>query len=224
MKMQNKLFSIQPKGFYQITKEEMSTYGTTNIGVKELIAIIIGSSADMETCSQLASLPKNRFTSLTATELRSLYGIPETAAQRLVAAISLAKKTGHNNVEQITCPADAAKALSYIANEEQEHFVALLLDTKNKVKQKVTITIGTADSSLAHPREVFKLALRESASAIIVGHNHPSGDPTPSVEDISITRRLVDAGKLVGMRVLDHVIIAGERWVSLIERGVVNDN
>ncbi len=102
---------------------------------------------------------------------------------------------------------------------DREHFKALLLNTKNQLIHIVTVSIGSLNSSLVHPRELFKDAVRASAAAVILIHNHPSGDTTPSREDIDITKRLIDAGQIIGIEVLDHIIFGKSSWVSLKEKG-----
>jgi len=221
MKTKDNLF-VPKRAFYQIVKEEVANYGIPNINTKELIALLIGFPANMEVCYELANLSSDRFASLTEAELRSVYRLPKAAAQRLVIAISLAKKINMSKKkEKVISPIDAAQALSFIKNEEQEHFVVLLLDTKNNIKNKHIVSKGTANSSLANPRELFKFAIRENAIAAIVGHNHPSGDPEPSRDDIDVTQRLIKAGELIGITILDHIIVAGERYASLTERGLI---
>lgn len=121
----------------------------------------------------------------------------------------------------ISGPFDAVKILGdYLEGEDREHFVVLLLNTKNKLIGINTVSIGSLDSSIVHPREVFKPAIVGNAAAILLGHNHPSGDTTPSKEDIEVTRRLVAAGELLGIAVLDHIII-GDDYISLKEEGLI---
>lgn len=123
---------------------------------------------------------------------------------------------------QVVCQDDAARLLRPgLEVLDREHFVVMLLDTKHRVIGFNTVAIGTIDSALISPRETFKPALLSNASAIIVAHNHPSGDPTPSPEDIAVTRNIVEAGKILGVEVLDHLIIGEERFVSLKERGLM---
>jgi len=105
-------------------------------------------------------------------------------------------------------------------DRDKEHFFVISLNTKNKVKFVELVSIGTANSSLVHPREVFRRCIMRGASAAIVCHNHPSGESEPSEEDINITRRLVEAGKIIGIEILDHVII-GQRWSSMKEKGII---
>jgi DNA repair protein RadC len=123
--------------------------------------------------------------------------------------------------KRIGSPQDVFNTVhGFLENVDREYFLTLILNTKNNVVGANVTSIGTLNSSLVHPREVFKAAILANAAAIICVHVHPSGDPTPSPEDLEITRRLVEAGKILGIEVLDHVII-GDYWVSLKERGAV---
>lgn len=123
---------------------------------------------------------------------------------------------------QITCPGDMANLLlEYLASLDREHLIVGLLDTKNRVIGFNTVTIGNINSAIVSARETFKPALLANATAVILAHNHPSGDPTPSPEDIQITRSLAQAGNLLGIEVLDHLVIGDERYVSLKERGLL---
>ena len=115
----------------------------------------------------------------------------------------------------------AAKQLLALHEKPQEHFCILCLNTKNKIVGVHTISIGSLNASIVHPREVFKAAILNNASRIICLHNHPSGDPEPSKEDIEITRRLVEAGEIIGIEVLDHVIIGEQRYLSMKERDLM---
>lgn len=104
---------------------------------------------------------------------------------------------------------------------QKEHFVCLFLNTKNHVLAQETLSIGSLNASIVHPREIFRAAIKRSSASIICAHNHPSGDPTPSPEDIQITERLVQAGELIGIEVLDHVIIGDKHYISLKEQGLM---
>lgn len=122
----------------------------------------------------------------------------------------------------ISNPAEAHEvAQSYLAGLDREHFAVILLNTKNRVIGINTVSVGTLNSSLVHPREVFKPAIVGNAAMVILAHNHPSGDPTPSREDVEVTRRLVEAGKILGIEVLDHIIIGEENYYSLKEKGLM---
>jgi len=147
-----------------------------------------------------------------------LYQMREAIAVRLqIVRDSSVPYTG----DDLSNPEAVAKLLSaFLAGADREHFVAISLDPKNKVAAVNTVSIGTLTSTLVHPREVFKHAVRANAHAVIVGHNHPSGDPTPSKEDREATRRLKAAGEILGIELLDHVVVAdGGRYKSLRQLG-----
>ncbi|MED4360336.1 RadC family protein [Geobacillus stearothermophilus] len=123
---------------------------------------------------------------------------------------------------QIKSPEDVYKLLKpFLAEADREKFVVVCLDTKNQPTAINVCHVGSLNSSIVHPREVFKSAILSNSASIIVAHNHPSSDPTPSREDIDVTRRLVEAGRIVGIELLDHVIVGEERFVSLKEKGYV---
>jgi DNA repair protein RadC len=122
---------------------------------------------------------------------------------------------------QISCPLDVYRLSLDLVSLYQEHFVVFFLNTKNRIIRRKTITIGSLSATVIHPREVFRAAIQHSSAAIVCVHNHPSGDPTPSFEDIEVTRRLVDAGKIIGIDVLDHVIVGRDGYVSLKEGGLI---
>lgn len=121
--------------------------------------------------------------------------------------------------DSITGPADVFRLLKRrFGRREREHFVVLLLDARNGVLGIETVSVGTVNASLVHPREVFRPAIRENACALILAHNHPSGDPTPSEDDVAVTRRLVTVGETHGINVLDHVVICRKEYASFRER------
>lgn len=122
---------------------------------------------------------------------------------------------------QINSPGDAAAFMSYLKDFVEEHFIVLCLNNKNAVLTWREVSVGTISEFLVHPREVFRAAVEHSAAAVIVGHNHPSGDPKPSMEDIDTTKRLVEAGTILGIKLLDHIIIAHDEYVSMKEQGYI---
>ena len=125
------------------------------------------------------------------------------------------------NGTKCTTPEDVVRELADLRTAAQECFVTLTLDTKNRIIDKHLVTLGTLNASLAHPREVFKTAILDAAASIILAHNHPSGDPTPSAEDIRVTRQLVEVGRQVEIQILDHIIIGRPDHISLRETGMV---
>lgn len=119
----------------------------------------------------------------------------------------------------VTGPHDVAKLVTSLVGRRQEVFCVLLLDTRHRLLRRMTVSIGTLGAALVHPRDVFREAIRRNVSAVVLVHNHPSGDPEPSRDDIELTQRLAKVGSLVGIEVIDHVIVARDGYVSLRERG-----
>jgi DNA repair protein RadC len=158
------------------------------------------------------------------TDLMEFAGVDEATAIRILAAVELGRRSGMSGKgppKIIKSPQDAYEVLKFIRDEHKEHFVALLLNSKGGLIGVRTIHIGTVNLSVVGPREVFREAVRENAVSVIVGHNHPSGDPTPSPEDINITHRLRAVGEMLDIPVLDHVVVASRGFVSLVESGMV---
>jgi DNA repair protein RadC len=157
-------------------------------------------------------------------ELACLPGMTDLRAARLKAALDLGRRVCEERYEraQIKSPADAATLLqAAIGDKDQEHLVVLVLDTKNRMLGGVhTVYIGSLNSALVRVGEVFRPAIRLNAASILVGHNHPSQDPTPSPEDILLTRQIVEAGKLMDIEAVDHLVVCATRYVSLRERGL----
>ncbi|MDR3595059.1 DNA repair protein RadC [Clostridium sp.] len=156
-------------------------------------------------------------------ELESIPGIGKAKSKQLKAIMDLSKEllTPDDKNYYITQPRDAYEFCKDMALLQEENLKLLCLNTKNKIIHSLTVSIGTLNSSLVHPREVFAPAIKSKAASIIVLHNHPSGDPSPSSEDISITTRLKECGKLIGINLLDHIIIGNGKYVSLKERGII---
>ncbi len=211
-------------------RERMIQYGAENLSNADLLAILLRTGSAKESVVQLANKILSEMKSIqalydvTIEELTKIKGIGPAKAIQIKAAIELGKRiVRHSPLEkiQIRSPKDVS---DYLMEDmrylKQERFLILLLDTKNNIIGKEEISRGTLNSSIVHPREVFKPAIKRSVSAIIVAHNHPSGDPTPSHEDIEVTKRLVEAGKILGIDVLDHVIIGDMRYISLKEKGL----
>ncbi|OBZ17100.1 DNA repair protein RadC [Bacillus sp. FJAT-26390] len=164
---------------------------------------------------------------VTEQELTSIKGIGRVKARQIIAALQLARRLNapmYSHPHVVRSPKDAANLLiPEMRYLQQEHFVVLFLNTKNHViGQPETISKGSLNAAIVHPREVFRAAIKRSAASIVVSHNHPSGDCTPSPEDIQLTARLVEAGNITGIEVLDHIIVAGEQFISLKERGHMN--
>lgn len=156
-------------------------------------------------------------------ELKHIPYVGEAKAKELKAIFDISKSLLHpdEDIQYIKTPGDAYELLKIMSTYEEERFCCILLNTKNKVIDQLCVSKGSLSSSIVHPREVFTQAIRLKANSIILAHNHPSNDPTPSSEDIETTKRLRDAGDIVGIKVLDHLIITANSYVSLKEKGVL---
>lgn len=154
----------------------------------------------------------------------SVKGIGPVKAIEIKAALEIGRRLAANTPEErprVASPGDAANLLmSEMMFLEQEHLRLILLDTRNRVLSTPTIYVGSLNSSVVRVGELFRAAIKENAAAFIVAHNHPSGDPSPSPEDINVTRQIVSAGKLLDIQLLDHIVIGYQRYVSLKERGL----
>lgn len=202
---------------YQITGDE-------NTSMELILSALLGDIPD-KTMTSFLLLNLVDLLNLSKEELMTYPGIGPAMAARLMAAFALTKKLASVGAAEnavIRCPEDAYDLMKNEAKLlDKEYFSALLLNTKNHVIGKETISIGTLNSSMVHPRELFKQAIRRSAAAVILVHNHPSGDPTPSKEDISLTKRLVEAGEIIGIDVFDHIILGFNKFVSLKSKGLM---
>ena len=206
-------------------REQLSFYSANQTELSDLFAVLIGGKgATPERCQKLAGIGLEELAEMSLEELGEY--VPKTAAERIYAAFELGWRTikvrsrGQRTI--LRSPQDAADFVrSEIAHEKQEHFVVLLLGTKNHIIGKETVFVGSLNASIVHPRETFKTAIRRSAAAIICLHNHPSGDPQPSAEDRNVTRRLKEAGEVVGIELLDHIIIGEERFYSFREHDLL---
>lgn len=213
-------------------RERMKQYGAENLSNTELLAILLRTGVRGQSVIRVAEEILQKAGSLKALlemkleELSAIRGVGEAKAIQIKAGLELGRRLSRQtllDLPKIRSPKDAAEfmmdSLRYL---HQEHFIALFLNTKNRVIGQETIFIGTLNSSIVHPREVFREGIRKSAASIILVHNHPSGDPQPSKEDIDVTRRLVECGRLLGIEVLDHLIIGDGTYISLKEKGYMH--
>jgi DNA repair protein RadC len=211
-------------------RERLANIGPAALSNSELIAILLGSGIRGQNAVQLgqallmdlggvADLPK-----ISYKELCKRRGIGRAKAAQLIAAIELGRRISISTPDdrpRIQSPDDAANLLLYeMGALEQEHLRVLLLNTRNECLDTVEVYRGSLNSSLIRVGEIFREAIKQNAAAVIIAHNHPSGDPTPSPEDIAVTRAIVDAGKLVDIEVLDHLVIGHNRFISLKAKGL----
>ena len=212
-------------------REKLHALGPAVLSTAELLAIIIRTGTKTETAVTLAQRLLGTFGGLRALQLCSLdelstvKGIGFAKAAEIKAALEIAHRlTLCRNEDRplVNSPEDVADLLMMEMRWlQKEHFRVLLLNTKHHLLAIPTISIGSLNASIVHPREIFKEAVRHSAAAVILVHNHPSGDPAPSGEDIAITKRLQEAGRLMDIAVLDHIIVGDGRYVSLKEKGIL---
>ncbi|HJP83641.1 MAG TPA: DNA repair protein RadC [Fimbriimonadaceae bacterium] len=160
----------------------------------------------------------------TIQELTEITGQDRFELIRAQALIELGRRMGNSKrgeLPEVDVPEDVARRLDHLRHEKREHFVVVLLDSKGHIQRISPVHIGTVNMSIVGAREVFREAVKDGASSIIVAHNHPSGDPTPSPEDIKVTKKLVEAGKLLDIPVLDHIIIGYDDFTSLMRKGLM---
>jgi DNA repair protein RadC len=212
-------------------RERMLRSGANALSNAELLAILLRTGTINESAVALAQRllieagGLRRLVEMNIGQLTALKGIGHAKALQVQASIELGRRlvrTAQPETVTIRSPHDVSllmmEELRYL---QKEHFVCLFLNTKNHVIGQETLSMGSLNASIVHPREVFLAAIKRSSASIICVHNHPSGDPTPSPEDIEITRRLVEAGSVIGIEVLDHVIIGDLESVSLKELGLM---
>lgn len=210
-------------------RERLLKYGESYLSNQELLAILLGSGTKNYTVMDLANRILMHFEGLkllseaTIEELTAIRGIGKAKGVVILAAIELGKRIQQYKPDEkyvVRSPEDGANfVMEEMRTLNQEHFVTLFLNTKNQIIHHQTIFIGSLNTSIVHPREIFREAVKRSAASIICAHNHPSGDPSPSREDIQVTRRLVEAGKIMGIELLDHLVIGHDRFISLKEKG-----
>lgn len=215
-------------------RERLLHVGATAVSTTELLAIIMRTGVSGENVLRLAERLLAHFNGLSGlarasvTELREVKGIGPAKAVEIKAALELGRRllaAAPEERPKVTSPADAANLLmSEMTLLEQEHLRLILLDTRNTVLATPTIYVGSLNASVVRIGELFRAAIKENAAAFIVAHNHPSGDPSPSPEDVRVTRQIVQAGKLLDIEMLDHIIIGRQRFVSLKERGLGFDS
>jgi len=212
-------------------RERLVKYGAEALSNAELLAIILRVGTQQYSAIGMAEHLLSRFEGLKGIasagieDLSEIKGLGTAKATQIKAMVELGKRlassTGPSRAT-IRSPQDAADILMpELRDQPQERFKAIFLNNKTEVLKVRTITIGSMDCSMITPRELFREGLSGNCASVIIAHNHPSGDPMPSKEDIDVSKRLVQAGQMIGIEVLDHVIIGDGRWISLKERGLM---
>lgn len=228
--MEKKHISIKNLPEDDKPREKLIKYGATHLSQSELLAIVIGNGSKeqsaIELSQQLIKVMGKDLWALHNSSVEELCKIPElkgigpAKACKIKAAIELGRRVqkGKGDLPEGSSPESVGKYLIHeIGYRNEEHFVVLLLNTKNKIYKMIEISKGLVNLSLAHPREVFTHAIRERATAIILGHNHPSGDLNPSTADLQVTTQIQKSGEIIGIPVLDHVIVGQDGFYSFME-------
>ncbi len=212
-------------------RERLQRFGPEALSAQELLALVIGRGIPKKSVLNIAQELLARFGNIkaisqaTIEELSEIKGIGLAKAAQIKACFELGRREDlepeFKNYD-IKDPEAVVKAIrTSIKDKAKEHFKLILLNPRNKIIGISTISIGTLNASLVHPREVFKDAIVHSAASVVLAHNHPSGDPEPSEDDLKITQKLVDSGKILGMEVIDHIIIGKNNFCSFKERGLI---
>ena len=229
-KIQNKSFTIRDLPRAERPRERLQKHGAEALSSQELIALLLGrgikGESVMVTAQRLLSAFGNikNLSEASIEELSAIKGIGLAKAAQIKSAFELARRKDDHDYAKISVKShqDVVKLVrEKLKDKKKEHFLILCLDTKNNLKKISTVSTGTLDTNLVHPREVFKEAFQSLASSIILVHNHPSGNPEPSEADMEITKRILETGKIVGIDVLDHIIIADNKSFSFKEKGLV---
>jgi DNA repair protein RadC len=208
-------------------REKLAAKGAAFLRDTELVAILLrtgvrGKSAVEVAESLLRAFPVARLREIRAQDLHGIPGVGGARGYALLAAVELGRRiveAEKTDERTISSPGDIARLLGDIRTRKKEHFVAFYLDARNAVIGRETISVGTLNASLVHPREVFEPAVAVLASSLVLAHNHPSGITEPSEADIKVTDRLMEAGRIMGIEVMDHVIVAERGYYSFREAG-----
>lgn len=209
-------------------REKMLYQGRASLSLAELIAIVMQSGSKEDSALILSQKILHQYQPLydiSIEELMTIKGIGLAKASQIIAAIELGKRVASQEKKLLGQLSSPGMVKEFFQNElmhlNREHFIVVFLNTKNLITSYETISIGSLNASIVHPREVFSRAIKKSACSIILIHNHPSGQSKPSKEDYEITKRLCEVGKVVGIHVLDHIIIAGEGYFSFKENACI---
>ena len=208
-------------------REKLEKYGPEKLSNAELLAILLRTGTKGINAVELSRKIFSKFTGSKIAEadfsdLKSTFGLGGTKAAEILACFELGKRIlKDKKFELILNPKDVWENLKDIRDNKREHFVIFYLDARNQEIQREVISIGILNANLIHPREVFEPAIHHCAAQILISHNHPSGDTTPSEDDVAVTKRLIEAGKILGIEIIDHVIVSKNSFLSLKCEGLL---
>lgn len=208
-------------------REKLIRYGPGRLSNSELLAIILGSGKKGENVIDLSGrilrkYKAERLSVLTYGELRICPGLGPAKACEIVACFELGKRLLKGKASSFFLkPEDVWKELKDICGHKKEHFIVFFLDSRNQEIKREIISVGSLNANLVHPREVFEPAIKNLAAQVILAHNHPSGDPEPSEDDIVLNKRLVEAGRILGIEVIDHIVVSKNGYFSFKERKLI---
>ena len=208
-------------------REKLEKYGPERLSDSELLAILLRTGSEGVNVVELSSKILKKFSGIglakaSVKELKSTFGLGAAKACEIVASFELGRRLLQNKQSVLLLsPQDVWEQLKDIRDNKKEHFVIFFLDARNQEIKREIISVGSLNANLVHPREVFEPAVRHLAAQVIIVHNHPAGDPSPSQEDSEITKQLVDAGKLLGIEVKDHVIVSKNNFFSFKEHKLI---
>ncbi|PIV20769.1 MAG: hypothetical protein COZ69_09525 [Deltaproteobacteria bacterium CG_4_8_14_3_um_filter_45_9] len=224
-------FTVRDLPRQERPRERLQKFGPEALSAQELLALVIGRGIPKKSVMSIAQELLVKFGNVraishaTIEELSQIRGIGLAKAAQIKACFELGKRQDlePESIDfDIKDPQSVVKAIrASIKDKAKEHFKLILLNPRNRIIGISTISIGTLNASLVHPREVFKDAITHSAASVVLAHNHPSGDPEPSEDDIKITKKLVESGKILGIEVIDHIIIGKNNFCSYKERGLI---
>ncbi len=209
-------------------RERLEKYGPERLSNSELLAILLRTGGKGVNVVELSSKILKKFSGngisrAHVKELKNTFGLGSAKACEIVACFELGRRLLQNKQSVLLLsPEDVWKELKDIRDNKKEHFVIFFLDARNQEIKREIISVGSLNANLVHPREVFEPAIRHLAAQVIVAHNHPSGDPSPSEDDLAITKRLTESGKILGIEILDHIIIAKDGFLSFKEKRILN--
>lgn len=212
-------------------RERLQQYGVEVLSVQELLALILGRGVQGEPVMVIAQRLLSQFGSIegisnaSLEDLCQIRGLGVAKAAQILACFQLQKRLNNHDIKKYNHITSFERIADLLINNfghyTKEHYVIVSLDTRNKVLGIDTISIGTLNASIVHPRETFESAIRRHAAKIIIAHNHPSGNADPSTNDLEITKRLQESGKILAIEVVDHIIVTQDSYISFIEEGIL---